>query len=384
MLKPNIILIDESPIYGGHESMLMSFIESILPQLLKVVSVHFIVNSRNHKLILQLKKAVFNKIITHEVSLSTIPIKPLSQLLFRNDTAKIRSVFERIGPSLVLNIQGTIEIGCTTLRVCNSLDVPVLSYLPITKSSAKLGVFLGRGRDFLCKFLYYPIPKKIITISGTNASELQDIFSVPTEKITVVHNFVDNKKIPFNDKVPQFSPDKKHLALIGRISNAQKQQYSFLKEWLKYCSVSDYVVHVVGDGDDKESHHLRALCADGILKGYVEFHGWKSPEYVSKVIESCDALLLPSRFEGVPLVMIEAISLDCIVVGSAVDGMSEFLPKQLTFEQGDWPSMFKIINGLDNINERKSLLTEAKERFTVFDKTTNTQNFLQILLNELV
>jgi glycosyltransferase involved in cell wall biosynthesis len=383
MLKLNVILIDESPIYGGHESMFMSFLENILPQLLNVVSVNFVINSRNHKLIAQLKGVQFSNVIVHELTLSKLPIKPISQFLFQSDSTKIRSCFDKIRPALVLNIQGTIEIGCTTLRVCKSLDVPVISYLPITKSSAQLGVFLGGIRDYICKSLYYSIPKKIITISNTNSNELQNLFSVPLERISVVHNFVESPKVNIRMMLPEFALSKKHLTLVGRISNSQKQQFDFLSAWLASDLANDYVIHIVGDSDDNESNQLRTLCAEGVVKGGVVFHGWQSSEYVTQVIKQSDALLLPSRFEGVPLVMLEAIALGRIVLGSAVDGMKEFLPPEWTFEVGDWPSMFQTIKTLENFEKQDLLIKATQYHFGVFNKLTNTQKFLTTLLEEL-
>jgi glycosyltransferase involved in cell wall biosynthesis len=380
MLKPNVVLIDESPIYGGHESMFMSFLENILPQLLKVVSVNFVINSRNHKLIAQLKGIQFGNVIVHELTLSKLPIKPISQFLFQSDSTKIRSCFDKISPALVLNIQGTIEIGCTTLRVCKSLDVPVISYLPITKSSAQLGVFLGGIRDAICKSLFYPIPKKIITISNTNSSELQSLFSVSLERIAVVHNFVEPSTVNERKKLPEFILNKKHLALVGRISNSQKQQFDFLSAWLTSGLANDYVVHVVGDSDGKASNQLRALCAEGVVKGEIVFHGWQSSEHVTQVIKQSDALLLPSRFEGVPLVMLEAIAIGRIVIATSVDGMKEFLPAEWTFDVGDWPTMFQIIK---NFETQELLLPATQQRFEVFNKLTNTEKFLTVLLEEL-
>ncbi|WP_426358470.1 glycosyltransferase [Pseudocolwellia sp. HL-MZ19] len=382
MIKPNILLIDESPIYGGHETMFMAFIKAILPQLLKVANVDFVVNSRNKRLISQLKQSEFGSINVHKVTLSTLPIKPITQFLINNDKAKIRSIINNKKPKYVLNIQGTIEIGCTSLWVCKSLNIPVITYLPITKSSANLGVTLGRLRDIVCRKLYYSIPKKIITISRTNQDELQNLFFIPPERVTVIHNFVDIDDRNRIKNLPEFSSQKKHLALIGRISNVQKRQFDFLKKWLASKISHNYVIHVVGDSDDCESQDLKKLCSQAILNDNIIFHGWKSADYVSAVITQCDALLLPSRFEGVPLVMIEAISSGCKVIGSRVDGMKEFLPIEWTFDTDDWESMFNIIEKSEKELNSK-LLEKVQESFKVFNKNTNTDKFLSTLMEEL-
>jgi glycosyltransferase involved in cell wall biosynthesis len=52
---------------------------------------------------------------------------------------------------------------------------------------------------------------------------------------------------------------------------------------------------------------------------------------VIEVLHASDVLLLPSRFEGMPLTMLEAISIGMPVISSAVDGMREVLPPELLF-----------------------------------------------------
>lgn len=380
MPKPNLILVDESAIYGGHESMLMSFLRVLLLPLTNVFNVCFVVNSRNKKLISQLESSDFRGITVLKISLSKVPVKPISQFFIVNDLLKIKSTLQELNPKLVLNVQGTIEIGCMTLWACRSLGIEVFSYLPITKSSKSLNVFLGRTRDFFCKALYYPIPKKIITISDSNAKELTINFDVPKEKIAIVHNFVEHNVFSSKIKITKFQKNRRHLALIGRISNAQKCQLDFLQAWLEFEYFDQYVIHIVGDDNGKESRELKALCVDAVSTGNVIFHGWQPHEYVSEILRRCDTLLLPSRFEGVPLVMIEAITLGCLVVGTAVDGMKEFLPKELTFGVSDWSTMFEIIQSTHTSDETSQLLNIVRERFEVFDQTKNTKTFLNLLL----
>jgi glycosyltransferase involved in cell wall biosynthesis len=383
MAEPTLLIVDESAIYGGHELMFMSILRGVLPQLACIYSIKFLVNSRNEKLLRQLAEADFLGIEVVPISISKFPIKPISGLFMPTDFWRIKRVIRKLSPSLVLNIQGTIEIGCTTLRVCKSLKTPVFSYLPITKSSAQLGVFLGRLRDWVCRRCYYSIPNKIITISDGNADELNRLFGVSRNRLAVVYNFVESKSAAFKGEMPEFADGKVHLALVGRISNAQKRQYDFMQAWLASQICHNYVVHVVGDDDSLEAIRLRELCCEAVSDGLVVFHGWRSSDYVSAVIQRCRLLLIPSRFEGVPLVMIEAIKLKRLVVATNVDGMKEFLPRDLLFEMDDWEGMKSIIRKIECQGEYGRLAKQSEKNFGCFNASKSQFEFFKLLNEEI-
>jgi glycosyltransferase involved in cell wall biosynthesis len=52
-----------------------------------------------------------------------------------------------------------------------------------------------------------------------------------------------------------------------------------------------------------------------------------------------DCLMLPSRFEGVPLVMLEALRRSTPVLGSRCDAMLDILPDEWTFDPENGPAL---------------------------------------------
>jgi len=61
--------------------------------------------------------------------------------------------------------------------------------------------------------------------------------------------------------------------------------------------------------------------------------GWKND--LREVYAATDVLLIPSKVEGVPLVMLEALSYRIPVVGTDRDGMRSWLPVEWRFRWGD-------------------------------------------------
>jgi glycosyltransferase involved in cell wall biosynthesis len=90
---------------------------------------------------------------------------------------------------------------------------------------------------------------------------------------------------------------------------------------LVHLGKSDFVCLIAGDGDARP--HLERAAAGLGLDGHVRFLGFRSD--VPQLLRTVDMLVLPSRFEGLPLVLLEAMAAGCPVVATAVDGPGEIL-----------------------------------------------------------
>jgi len=59
-------------------------------------------------------------------------------------------------------------------------------------------------------------------------------------------------------------------------------------------------------------------------------------------------LLIPSKFEGVPLTMLEAMARELPVIASNVDGMAEILPQSWLFPYGDCAALVDTLRRVRN------------------------------------
>lgn len=87
---------------------------------------------------------------------------------------------------------------------------------------------------------------------------------------------------------------------------------------------------VAGAGGGEEVESIRAAAAGN---DRVRFLGALPQEELAKVFRSADVFVLPSMFEGLPLVAIEALACGCHAVISDLPGMDDWMPKELG-EQG--------------------------------------------------
>lgn len=109
------------------------------------------------------------------------------------------------------------------------------------------------------------------------------------------------------------------LLFAGRLTHQKGVDTLLLA--LPKLSVKNYLCLIAGDGP--EYVYLRDLSHASGLQGHVRFLGYRSD--VLDLLPEVDMLVLPSRWEGLPLIVLEAMAANCPVVASNVDGIAEVL-----------------------------------------------------------
>ena len=89
----------------------------------------------------------------------------------------------------------------------------------------------------------------------------------------------------------------------------------------------DIVLDVVGDG--RLRPQFERLASDLGVRGQVNFHG-QAPggEAVRRYLDSASLFVLPSRTEGLPRAMVEAMARALPCIGTTVGGIPELLPPE--------------------------------------------------------
>jgi glycosyltransferase involved in cell wall biosynthesis len=187
---------------------------------------------------------------------------------------------------------------------------------------------LGALRDLFCANLFQ-LPDSFITITDEMARLLKEQGAIAP--IHIVYNGVDTERFQPGDagiacaelRLPL---DKARIGMIGRLEFRQKQQHL-----LVHAVASDPQLtkscHLVFAGDGPDAERLRSLLRDAGVSGDVL--SWCDP---ARLYHALDALVIPSRYEGLPLVMLEALASGTAVLGSDRDGMRDILPGNWRFQ----------------------------------------------------
>ncbi len=101
--------------------------------------------------------------------------------------------------------------------------------------------------------------------------------------------------------------------------------------------------HLIGGGDPSR---LKTLVRRHCVEGRVIFHGAKRHEEVFQLLDDMDIYVQPSRQEGLPRAVIEAMSRALPVIGARTGGIPELLDPCRVFAAGDGQSCIEALLAL--------------------------------------
>lgn len=167
-----------------------------------------------------------------------------------------------------------------------------------------------------------------VCVSHSVAAFSQAEGGLRADRLTVIPNGVEVGRYPAEQKtdLAQFGIPNggRAIAFVGRL-DAQKG-LAWLLEALPqiFAQLPDHHLLLVGKGPEKSN--LEQLAHRHGVSSRVHFAGWR-PD-VPGILAACDLLVLPSRWEGMPNVVLEAMASRLPVTVTDVEGVREILGRQ--------------------------------------------------------
>jgi glycosyltransferase involved in cell wall biosynthesis len=197
----------------------------------------------------------------------------------------------------------------------------------------------------------YRSARRVICISGKVECLLRDGMQGKVRS-TVVYNGTDSD---FFSPVPNRGPlqqQEKGILIVGKL-DANKGHELVLRAFrLIEASFPELHCRIIGDGHDRA--RFEALAKSLGLAQRVHFLGRKSRTEVADAMRDCSVFVLPSRYEGLGCVYLEAMSCGKAVVACHGQGIDEIIKHQ----QNGW---LIPVDGLDELAQGLATLLRSPE-----------------------
>jgi len=156
------------------------------------------------------------------------------------------------------------------------------------------------------------------------------------------------------------SPGSKVMGSVGRLT--WQKGFDVLLHAFSLLADKDLNLLIFGIGE--EEARLRALAAKLKVEARVYFAGYRRD--VPQVLGALDLYVHSSRFEGMPIALLEAMAAACPIVASSVDGNRDLIEDGVHgwLVPSENPIMFAraIEDALGNFGEARRRATAARQR----------------------
>ena len=252
--------------------------------------------------------------------------------------------------------------NCYPFLIGNGINKKIDKYL---RNKYDFNITCGKTvTDFYKKNTDYFNEDKNLTLS--NAMDIDYITNVDKREIEEV---IKKYRIPTNKKV---------LGFIGRLDE-QKGIIPFIKELAMYKDeFSDSVILLVGNGSQEDE--IKVLIKELKLEEMFILTGFQ--DNVNVFYPIIDVFFLPSLYEGLPMVLLEAMAFKKAVISMNVGSISEVINKEtgILIVQGDYQ---KFINELIRVKNNKELTTVlGYNAFKLIEEQFNIEGYVKKIIKK--
>ena len=158
----------------------------------------------------------------------------------------------------------------------------------------------------------------VMALSEAQKNEIIRLYNLAPEKIIIAGAGYNDSLFYLNTKP---NPDPVQLVYAGKLSNAKGVPW-FLRA-LQSISYPAWQLHLLGSGSGEEKEYCLMLAKE--LGERVCVHGALPQKSLAKIMRHSHILVLPSFYEGLPLVIFEGLASGCRIVATDLPGTKEVL-----------------------------------------------------------
>jgi glycosyltransferase involved in cell wall biosynthesis len=216
---------------------------------------------------------------------------------------------------------------------------------------------LPYGRKYFEYMKQYFVDSEI-AISENDKYMLMKYFKIKEKNIKVIYNGINVKDFSkYRKENNCLNIDKIKLVNIGRLTFQKAQDVLLIAINLLKESLNNFCLTIIGDGEEKSN--LLKYIKNNSLEDYVKIENYR--EDIFNYLKTFDVLVLSSRFEGIPYVMLEAMAIGLPVIVTDVGGISNVIKDGINGILVNEESPEEIKNAILSIANDKNKYYTIKE-----------------------
>lgn len=239
---------------------------------------------------------------------------------------RVRRFIERLAPDVAHINQQVAEDGLDLMLAASDLRCACVSTVHITGSAAALGAKMGVLRDLVAEHVLARLALPVIVVSAAAGAALRARRRLAETNVTIIYPGVPAVETAVCAEARRrarrdwdLADDTVAIGAVGRIDD-QKNPL-FLVDLLADLAACGREARLVWIGDGALRPVLEASAAGRAVAERLTVDGWRDDARLR--MAGLDVLAMPSRFEGLPLALLEAMHAGLAVCVSDADGMQE-------------------------------------------------------------
>ncbi len=180
----------------------------------------------------------------------------------------------------------------------------------------------GLRQMILCPHLARPVREgcsavdRFVVLHGEHARDYAEALELGAERFTVVGAGYREDLFHPRERAGDASPA---LLYAGKLSRAKGLPWLLDAVQSLAGEIPGLTLHVAGGGDGEETDALRQRLDR--MSPLVNYHGRLDQQGLASLMRQSSLFVLPSFYEGLPLVLVEALASGCRLVATALPGV---------------------------------------------------------------
>lgn len=168
----------------------------------------------------------------------------------------------------------------------------------------------------------------VLALSNMQFKDIEEVFGIDSKKIIDIGAGYNEKIFYPLEKYPK--KEKVELVYAGKFDDS-KGFYELIKAFRKLEETDSRItIDLIGNINDQNRERIKKEIGDS---KNIKVYNAVSQKELADIMRTKDIFILPSYFEGLGLIAVEALGSGLRVVATKIDGLIELLGKELNVDE---------------------------------------------------